>query len=171
MFDNVKNEQGVIVLFSQKADGAGFDIVNVHTEFPDAIIRKGGVEYRAEFEYQSSNFRAHKHDIRKCDVIICWVKDSESILPILALSEKGWENMNIALPSDSDREIEYWKQRALAAEESSKRLANNSVIHKPASKAQFLSEWSKNGHESAAEFARKLGVNERTAQLWVKENS
>ena len=36
-------------------------------------------------------------------------------------------------------------------------------------KAEFMAEWSKNGHGSAADLARKLGVNPRTAQLWVKE--
>ncbi len=38
-------------------------------------------------------------------------------------------------------------------------------------KAEFLLEWSKNGHGSAADLARKLGVNPRTAQLWVKEKA
>jgi hypothetical protein len=27
---------------------------------------------RIEFEYQSRNFVAHFHDVRKCDMIVCW---------------------------------------------------------------------------------------------------
>jgi hypothetical protein len=45
------------------------------------------------------------------------------------------------------------------------------VGRKGTTKAEFMAQWSENGHESAAELARKLGVNPRTAQLWVKEKA
>lgn len=87
-----ENEQGVVVLFSQQAEEAGFEIVSIQHRFPDAIIKHKGEEYRAEFEFKASNFIAHKHDPRGCDLIICWEDDSplDFPLPILALSKPGW---------------------------------------------------------------------------------
>jgi hypothetical protein len=30
---------------------------------------------RLEFEFKSRNFLAHRHDAKKCDVIVCWEDD------------------------------------------------------------------------------------------------
>ncbi|MHA1727973.1 MAG: hypothetical protein ACTSWY_04500 [Promethearchaeota archaeon] len=31
-----------------------------------------------EFEYESSNFEKHGHDINGCDAIICWIDDKKN---------------------------------------------------------------------------------------------
>ncbi|MFQ5762282.1 MAG: hypothetical protein ACE5PO_04525, partial [Candidatus Bathyarchaeia archaeon] len=36
---------------------------------------RGWEEVLIEFEYKSSNFLAHKHDVNQCDLIVCWVHD------------------------------------------------------------------------------------------------
>ncbi len=160
------NEQGVIVLFAQQVEKAGLEIVSVRTKFPDAIVRKNGVEYRAEFEFQSSNFKAHKHDVRKCDIIICWKRDSKSILPILALSEEDWECADMILPSENDREIEYWKQRALLAEGILKRSYNRERVgqsnqirgqNRQEALAALLAYLAEHPEASFAEMGRSVG--------------
>ena len=111
------NELGVIVIFAQEANAAGFQIVEINGSYPDAIIDRNGTSYRAEFEFMASNFMIHKHDPRKCDLIICWEHDfADSVLPVLALSETDWADTPLDLPSEDVREVAYWKQRALVAE-------------------------------------------------------
>jgi len=107
------NELGVIVQFARQADDAGFEILSIRSAFPDAIVKRDGVEYRAEFEYCARNFRNHRHDIRGADIIICWENDwPDSPLPVLALDTPGWERKKIAVLSEKDAEIAYWKDRA-----------------------------------------------------------
>lgn len=60
-----ENEMGVIVVFAQSAQEAGFEILRIGGEFPDATIKRGGVVYEVEFEYQSSSFRYHGHEPRR----------------------------------------------------------------------------------------------------------
>lgn len=113
----VRNEMGVIVVFATQAKEAGFEVVDIGEAYPDAIIRRDGLEYRAEFEFKARNFISHKHDPRQCDLIICWENDfSECVLPIVALSESGWQNTPLTMPTDAERELAYWKYRALLAE-------------------------------------------------------
>jgi len=168
-----ENELGVIAVFSQQAEKSGFEIVSIHSEFPDAIVRKGEVEYRAEFEYLSSNFRAHKHNVRECDLVICWERDSKSILPILALSETGWENTDLSLPSDYIRELEYWKQRAQIAENANKRMMAEAEENSDdeqgtsVSREEFVAAYNVGEQASVAALAHSMGVNVRTAQRWV----
>lgn len=112
-----ENELGVIVCFSQQAESRGIVIDSIQAQFPDAIIRKNGMRLRAEFELQASSFVAHRHDVRQCDLIICWNNDwPDSILPIMALSDPNWHEVNLRLPSQIEREASYWMQRALIAE-------------------------------------------------------
>ena len=93
-----KSEMGVIVLFALKAMGAGFEIIKIQSTFPDAIIERDEIRYRAEFEYRASGFYQHKHDYNGCDVIICWRNDMRDCpLPILELSKEGWEKQSIPL--------------------------------------------------------------------------
>lgn len=112
-----RNEMEVVVLFSQQAQAAGFEIVSVQAGFPDAVVKHGDVEYRVEFEYKASNFWAHKHNPIQCDLIICWINDDEyPILPILELSNQDWPQTPINPPPYQERLVGYWKARALAAE-------------------------------------------------------
>ena len=112
-----RNEMEVIVLFTQQARAAGFEIVSVQTNFPDAIIRHGETEYKVEFEYKASNFWAHKHNPTMCDLIICWINDDEyPLLPIIALSDPNWPQTPIVSPPYQERLVGYWRTRALVAE-------------------------------------------------------
>ena len=56
-----------------------FYIEDIRPQFPDCIAyrRMGDSERkcRIEFEFRSSNFKAHRHDSSKCDVIVCWHHD------------------------------------------------------------------------------------------------
>lgn len=118
-----ENEQGVIVEFARLAGQHGFSIMSVQSAFPDAIISKGGIEYRVEFEFAASNFWQHGHDVRKCDLVICWAHDATGfVLPILALENPDWYATSLVLPSDMEREVEYWKRRALLAERRLKQM-------------------------------------------------
>jgi hypothetical protein len=57
--------------------------------YPDALLNlesKDGEKYRlkVEFEGFSSNFKDHKHDATKCDLIICMLHDwKDSTIPVL----------------------------------------------------------------------------------------
>lgn len=42
------------------------------------------------------------------------------------------------------------------------------MTRQPATRAEFMTQWRANGHQSIAELAQELGVNVRTAQRWVK---
>lgn len=68
------NEMGVVSLFSQYAQSLGYVIMEIQAPFPDATLYdiETGNLLRIEFEYKSKNFRKHKHDPNKCDLIICW---------------------------------------------------------------------------------------------------
>lgn len=113
---------GTIVIFVQECARFGFEILKIQPDYPDAIIRKNGVEYRAEFEFDAKNFLAHQHDPRDCDIIICWKNNLKNfILPVIVLSDQNWHLVSLNLPSDKDREIAYWKYRARRAEGKLKR--------------------------------------------------
>jgi hypothetical protein len=103
-----ENELGVIVVFAITGNDLGFEIVSIGSKFPDAVIRERQTEkeYRVEFEYAASNFVAHGHDPRNCDLIICWKNDfPESLLPILDLSAP--EGFELRLASDIEKEVMY----------------------------------------------------------------
>jgi hypothetical protein len=75
------NENGVIFLFSKLHDKLGINIEAIQASYPDAKGRrkigkgKGWEDIWIEFEYKSSQFKAHKHDPKECDIIICWEHD------------------------------------------------------------------------------------------------
>lgn len=74
-----KNEIGVVYLFAHVARKKQFRIEEIRPQFPDCIAyrRSGDKEklVRIEFEYKSSSFKAHGHDPKKCDCIVCWHHD------------------------------------------------------------------------------------------------
>jgi len=98
------NEMGVIIEFVRQESFSGFKIISIQTAFPDAIIEKDGQRYRAEFEYRASSFLLHGHDWGGCDLIICWDKDIDCVLPVLALSDPGWAETG--LPTKAETETE-----------------------------------------------------------------
>lgn len=127
------NEMGVIVLFSYLQDVSGFNIVDIGSRFPDAVIDVDGIEYRTEFEYMLSNFIAHGHDIRQCDIIICWENDlNDSDFPldgvpahVVELKNSDWyHSKSIRCYMETTRDIYYWKCRASRAEAKVKFLSS-----------------------------------------------
>jgi hypothetical protein len=89
------NEMGVLALFCMLSRQLGFVIESVQAAFPDCEA-KMEVEpgrwqhFRIEFEYESRNFRDHRHDPEKCDLIVCWRhnwKDCPPNLQVLELSK------------------------------------------------------------------------------------
>jgi hypothetical protein len=73
------NEMGVVFLFSHLCRKMQMHVELVQSGFPDCVARQrvGGKEklIRIEFEYRSSNFRAHRHPVDGCDWIVCWEHD------------------------------------------------------------------------------------------------
>lgn len=74
-----QNELGVVFLFSSVAPKLRLRIERIQSAYPDCVAYQktgfGEKRVRIEFEYRSSSFRAHKHDERNCDWIVCWEHD------------------------------------------------------------------------------------------------
>lgn len=74
-----ENELGVVFLFSRIARKLQFRIEQIRATYPDCIAWRysGDSEKRVkiEFEFRSSSFRAHAHDAKECDCIVCWHHD------------------------------------------------------------------------------------------------
>lgn len=74
-----RTEQDVVVLFGTLLPYLDEPLMveRVQTGFPDCTLvnRATGEKLRAEFEWLASNFKTHRHDPSKCDVIICWRDD------------------------------------------------------------------------------------------------
>ena len=71
------NEGGVMFLFGVLAERLRFRIERIQTAYPDCEakreVRPGVWErVRVELEYESRNFKEHRHDLRGCEVIVCW---------------------------------------------------------------------------------------------------
>ncbi len=76
------NENGVIFLFSKMHESLGIFIEAIQPSYPDAKARRkthrGWEDVWIEFEYRSSSFKAHGHDPKECDIIVCWEHDWKS---------------------------------------------------------------------------------------------
>jgi hypothetical protein len=74
-----QNELGVVFLFAHVARRKQFRIDEIRPQFPDCLAyrRIGDNErlVRIEFEFRSSSFKAHGHDPKRCDCIVCWHHD------------------------------------------------------------------------------------------------
>lgn len=72
-------ENGVIFLFGKLHDRMGIRIKAIRKGFPDAAaevwIKDRLYPRMIEFEFRSSDFKRHKHDPGKCDIIVCWEHD------------------------------------------------------------------------------------------------
>lgn len=76
------NEQGVVYLFAMISKELGFTIEAIRTAFPDCVGKReikgkrGRLEdVDIEFEYKSSDFLKHRHNIKGCNIIVCWEHD------------------------------------------------------------------------------------------------
>jgi hypothetical protein len=72
------NEAGVVYLFGMMAESQRFVATHIQTEFPDCeamweILPGKWQRVKIEFEYESRNFLKHLHEVKDCDVIVCWV--------------------------------------------------------------------------------------------------
>jgi hypothetical protein len=87
------NELGVVYLFGILSEDLGFIVESVQSGFPDCegkrrLKNNRWQRVRIEFEYISSNFVVHQHDITKCDLIICWEHDWKNCpLEVISLKE------------------------------------------------------------------------------------
>jgi hypothetical protein len=71
------NEMGVVLLFGIMMRELGFHVERVQPDFPDCEAMREmqpgkWQRVRIEFEYESRNFKIHRHPADKCDVIVCW---------------------------------------------------------------------------------------------------
>ena len=71
------NETGVVLLFGIMAWELGFHVERVQTDFPNCEamfeVQPGKWQrVRIEFEYESRNFKIHRHPVDTCDMIVCW---------------------------------------------------------------------------------------------------
>jgi hypothetical protein len=97
-------EAEVVSLFSSIADDLGFEIVSQRSAFPDCearrIVNPRRKRYKKcliEFEFRSSDYKQHKHPLKGCDLIVCWIHDWDDCpLEVLELSSRipslnGWK--------------------------------------------------------------------------------
>jgi hypothetical protein len=74
------NEAGVMFAFGVLAQRLGFVVKRWQVEFPDCqaareMAKGQWQDVNVEVEMYSRNFVAHKHDPKKCDVIVCWINN------------------------------------------------------------------------------------------------
>jgi hypothetical protein len=74
------NEMGVVMLFAAAAHELGFVVESSGIVFPDCIVWRRIApgrwkRLRAEIEYRSTNFRVHRHDPKRCQLVVCWEHD------------------------------------------------------------------------------------------------
>lgn len=97
------NEQGVVFLFGVVARELGYLVEAVQSGFPDCEAKRQVApgkwqRVRIEFEYDSRHFLEHGHDVRGCDVIVCWTNGwSECPIEVLELS-----TVIASLPKDEE---------------------------------------------------------------------
>ncbi|HET9283578.1 MAG TPA: hypothetical protein VFR24_16600 [Candidatus Angelobacter sp.] len=86
------NEMGVILLFGMLAWRLGFMIESAQIGYPDCHakleVEPGRwQDVNIEFEHQSKHFRAHRHDARRCDIIVCWIHNWKTCPPHIQVIE------------------------------------------------------------------------------------
>ena len=62
------------------------EVLSSNTAFPDCVLRYHGKVQNVEMEYESGNFVIHGHDVKQCDLVICWNHTANLPIPILELS-------------------------------------------------------------------------------------
>ena len=87
------NELGVVFLFGAMVRDLGYVVTLLQAAFPDCEALRQVMEgkwqrLRIEFEYESRNFLLHGHDVKGCDMIVCWKHNwPECPLEVLELSK------------------------------------------------------------------------------------
>jgi predicted transport protein len=111
------NEQGVVFLFGKTAHEFGMYVELIRTGYPDCIAKRyvgkdQWEEIKIEFEFRSSDFSRHKHNVEDADMIVCWEHDwSECPKSIEVLELKNeitkLENINVEAPEKISKSSEY----------------------------------------------------------------
>ena len=75
------NHDEIVFLFARYFHALGFDSIRrIEQSFPDCTAIKEGKEVFIEFEPKLSAFdHVHKHDISKCNYVVCWEDDWDEI--------------------------------------------------------------------------------------------
>jgi hypothetical protein len=87
------NEMGVVFLFGAMVRDLGYVVTLLQAEFPDCealrqVKQDRWQRLRIEFEFESLNFVKHGHDVKGCDMIICWKHNwPECPLEVVELSK------------------------------------------------------------------------------------
>ena len=83
------NEMGVREVFATKANEMRLSILKSRSRFPDYILvdeRNGNTKkILAEAEFRSENFVNHGHDVKGCDLVICWQHTRQLPIEVLEL--------------------------------------------------------------------------------------
>ena len=93
------NEMAVVFLFGAVARQQGFVVTRLQQDFPDCealrqMDRERWQRVLIEFEYESRNFLAHEHNVKGCDMIICWNHNwPECPLEVLELKKLDWNKL------------------------------------------------------------------------------
>lgn len=157
-----ENEQGVVAVVGQYAARHGWAIAAINTTYPDALMTFEGREYRVEFEFTSSNFIAHGHDPRECDLIVCWRNDTPDLeLPVIEVPAESWDSTPA---DDQSKLVMYWRLRARRAERERDRAKSELAAARPMRRIrQDVRRDVVVTAGSAAELAANTGVSLRTA--------
>ena len=112
------NEQGVVFLFGKIVHDLNMYVEEIKIKHPDCIARrftgKGWERIRIEFEFISSNYKAHGHDHKECDMIVCWEHDwPECPLEVIELKSaiKDLKNPPITHPQTIELTEEKGKEK------------------------------------------------------------
>lgn len=97
-------EYDVVQMFGAIAQELGFEILGNRSEFPDCEARRKVKADREryekcliEYEFDSSDYKKHKHPVTGCDLVVCWKHNwQECPIKVLSLEEEikrldGWK--------------------------------------------------------------------------------
>lgn len=87
------NELGVVYLFGILSKELKFEVESVQSGLPDCQAKRRlsndrWQSVRIEFEFKSSNFITHGHNLTQCDMIVCWEHDwTDCPLEVISLKD------------------------------------------------------------------------------------
>jgi predicted transport protein len=178
------NENGVIFLFGKVVEDLNMYIEEIKPGFPDCIARrfvgKGWERVAVEFEYKSSNFKAHKHDANKCDIIVCWEHDwSDCPVEVLELRTiiEGLENTTVEKPEIQKKLTDNQVQTELVERLNSYPAKTQKLFHLFDAEVKSLDDeiWRKSGSTLISYYSPKrtfiyVGLQKAGLRLWIFTN-
>ena len=95
LYSFITNEMGVvakvisdITTHNLRQPNDCIQIKKLSDAFPDLVFTYKGITYRAEIEYDLSNFKLHKHNPMECDIILYWINQNNITSLVHAYSVK-----------------------------------------------------------------------------------